>query len=365
LLVQNKETGAFGPNQLYMKKPLWFIKIFNYEYWTWWVFYLPMLPYWLYQALRTRSFAFFSSANPFIEMGGFFGESKINILDHIPTEYKPQTLFFKSETPRTTLLNAITEAGLTFPLILKPNVGERGFEVERISNQTELEQYLHQNTTDLIVQEYVDYGIELGVLYNRLPGSPRGRVTSVTLKEFLSVTGDGHHTIAQLMEQNTRARFQLAAMHKRLGSGMQAVLPAGTVRLLEPIGNHCRGTKFLNANHLINEQLHAVFDRIAAHMPDFHYGRFDMRVRSYPDLYEGRYIRIMELNGASSEPGHIYDPHFGLWRAYRDLAQHWKILADICIEQRKRGVQPTPFGELLRVSYGHFFGRKATAQISP
>lgn len=321
------------------------------------MFYLPMLPYWLWQALRTRSFAFFTSANPFIEMGGFFGESKINILEHIPAQYKPQTLFFAGKPSLIDITTQLSKAGLSFPIVLKPNVGERGFEVEKITDLAALERYLAHHPTDLIVQEYVDYDIELGVLYNRLPGQAQGQVTSVTLKEFLSVQGNGHSSIEQLMEQETRARFQLQAMRQRLGAGIQEVLPQGEKRMLEPIGNHCRGTKFLNANHLIDQRLNRVFDEIAQHMPDLHYGRFDMRVRSYADLYQGQYIRIMELNGASSEPGHIYDPQYTLRQAYRDLAQHWKILADICIAQRQRGVQPTPFGELLRVSYQHFFGK--------
>lgn len=340
-----------------MRTPLFFIKLFNYEYWTWWAFYLPMIPYWLYQALRTRSFAYFTSANPFIEQGGFFGESKINILDHIPAAYKPRTLFFKQGTAVQIILQSLHEAQLTFPIIVKPNVGERGFEVEKIMDEQTLIRYVERSPADLIVQEYVDFEIELGVLYNRIPGKKWGRVSSVTLKEFLSVTGDGKSTIEELMQQSTRARFQLDAMHKRLGKGMQEVLPFGKTRMLEPIGNHCRGTKFLNANHLINPTLNQVFDQIASQMPDFHYGRFDMRVKSYEDLYAGTNIRIMELNGASSEPGHIYDPSVGLWKAYRDLAHHWKILADICIEQRKRGILPTPFGELMQVSYQHFFGK--------
>ncbi|MFN8353998.1 MAG: hypothetical protein U0Y10_06125 [Spirosomataceae bacterium] len=341
-----------------IKVPLFFIKLVKYEYWTWWMFYLPLLPYWLYQAFRTRSFAFFTAANPFIEQGGFFGESKINILDHIPAQYKPQTLFFTKDTSTDTVLEAIARAQLDFPLIIKPNVGERGFEVEKILHPQQLDAYLKRRPSDFIIQEYVDFQIELGVLYNRLPGRP-GQVTSVTLKEFLSVTGDGVSTIEQLMEQSTRARFQIDTMRTRLGKGIEEVLPQGEVRQLEPIGNHCRGTKFLNANHLINPTLHKVFDQLAASMPDFNYGRFDLRVRSYDDLYRGQYIRVMELNGASSEPGHIYDPSYTLWKAYRDLASHWKILADICLEQRKRGVYPTPFDEVVKVAKAHFFPSKA------
>jgi hypothetical protein len=79
-----------------------------------------------------------------------------------------------------------------------------------------------------------------------------------------------------------------------------------------------------------------------------------MKVKSIEDLYEGKNIRIMELNGVSSEPGHIYDPKNTLWAAYRDLALHWKIIADISIQQQRQGIMPVPFGILWKVVKEHF-----------
>ncbi len=336
------------------KKPLWLIKITTYEYWTWWVFYLPLLPYWLYLALRTRSLTFFTNADPCIDYGGFFGESKMAILRQIPPEYLPQTLFVPQGTSFTNLSTQLSEANIAFPLIAKPNIGERGTQVEKLLTEAELQHYCQHNSVDFIIQEYIDYTLELGVLYYRMPNEPRGKVSSVTQKEFLSIVGNGQSTVEELMETNTRARFQLASMRKRLGEGMQKVYPKGEKVLLEPIGNHCRGTKFINANDLINDTLHEVFNNIALPIEGFHYGRFDMRVRSIEDLYEGKNIRIMELNGVSSEPGHIYDPQYSLWQAYKDLANHWRIIADISIQQQQKGFQPVPVKVLWQVVKQHF-----------
>ena len=146
-------------------------------------------------------------------------------------------------------------------------------------------------------------------------------------------------------------------MRKRIGDmGMEEVIKAGEKRILEPIGNHCRGTKFLDDNHLINSQIDKIFDKIALPIDGFHFGRFDMKVKSIEDLYEGKNIRIMELNGVSSEPGHIYDPKNTLWAAYRDLAHHWKIIADISIQQQRKGIMPVPANVLWGVVKGHFLG---------
>ncbi len=340
-----------------LKLPLWLIKLTNFEYWTWWMFYVPLLPYWLFQAIRTRSLTFFTNADPCIDYGGFFGESKMEILRQIPKDYLPKTIFIEKQKDLKTIVDRLIQEDLVYPIICKPDVGERGTQVEKLYSNYDLVQYLSNVQEDFIIQEFITYDIELGVLYYRYPDASTGKVTSVTRKEFLAVFGDGKSTVEQLMRQSTRARFQIDSMRKRLGDmGMNEIIKLGEKRILEPIGNHCRGTKFLDDNHLLNSTLDEVFDKIALTIDGFHFGRFDLKVNSIEDLYEGKNIRIMELNGVSSEPGHIYDPKNTLWAAYRDLAHHWKIIADISIQQQRRGIMPVPFGVLWKVVKGHFVG---------
>ena len=338
-----------------IKYPLWLIKLTHFEYWTWWMFYVPLLPYWLFQAIRTRSLTFFTNADPCIDYGGFFGESKMEILRQIPKEYLPKTIFIEKQSDLKTIVDRLIQEDLVYPIICKPDVGERGTQVEKLYSNYDLVQYLSNVQADFIIQEFINYDIELGVLYYRYPNASIGKVTSVTRKEFLAVLGDGKSNVVQLMQQSTRARFQIKSMRKRLGDmGMNEIIKSGEKRILEPIGNHCRGTKFLDNNFLLNSQLDEVFDKIALTIDGFHYGRFDMKVKSIEDLYRGKNIRIMELNGVSSEPGHIYDPKNTLWSAYRDLAHHWKIIADISIQQQRRGIMPVPFGILWKVVKRHF-----------
>lgn len=61
----------------------------------------------------------------------------------------------------------------------------------------------------------------------------------------------------------------------------------------------------------------------------------------------------MELNGASSEPGHIYDPSLTLSEAYKDLLYHWKRLADISKGNMELGFKPTSFMLIIK-SYWKF-----------
>lgn len=337
-----------------MRIPLPIIKIINYEYWPWWVFYLPMAPYWLYLAFKTRSFTYFTSVNPGIEAGGFYGESKIDILKKINPRFLPKTVFIEKKSEFEKAIRLLTTSHLVFPVIAKPNIGERGTNVAKIETVEQLKNYHSSTQEDYIIQEFISYPIEFGVLFSRLPNETKGKVSSLTMKEFLTVTGDGKSTIRELIENSTRARFQLEVLKSKLGESIHDNLPENEKLLLEPIGNHCRGTKFVNANHLINGKLDEVFSRIAESFEGFYYGRFDMKVASIEDLYRGENIKIMELNGVSSDPGHIYDPNYQLWKAYRDLRWHWKRGAEISIHNQKRGFQPLPFSEVWAIIKKHF-----------
>ena len=336
------------------KTPLFLIRMVRYEYWAWWVFYLPIIPYWLYLAFKSRSLTYFTAANPGIEAGGFFGESKIGILDKIAEQYKPRTVFIAGQPPLALVARRLAEAGIRFPLIAKPDVGERGNQVEKLHGKAELQHYLAGNQSDIIFQEFVDYELEMGVFFHRQPGAPNGKVSSVTLKKFLSVTGNGISTIEELMGQSNRARFQLKKFRQRLGGQMQQILPDGEVKTLEYIGNHCRGTLFYSGNHLINKRLHEIFSDIALPIDGFYYGRFDIKVRSLADLYAGRHIRVLELNGVSAEPAHIYDPGYTLLRAYRDFARHMDIMHRICQENIKNGARPVSVKQLWLTVKKHF-----------
>lgn len=326
-----------------MRIPLFLFKIFKYEYWPWWVFYLPVLPYWVYLSLKNRSFAYFSVANPGIDLGGFFGESKSEILSLIDRQYLPKSTSVDSKLEFTILKKNILDNDIEYPLIAKPDVGERGNDVCKIIGEDELIQYHAKADYNYIIQEFIDYDLEFGVLYSRLPNEERGEVSSVTLKEFLTVVGDGKSSILELMQKSTRARFQILRLEKTMGNSIHHI-PADCEKvLLEPIGNHCRGTRFINFNRIINDNLNKVFDKISLPIEGFYYGRFDLKVKSIEDFQNGNFIKIMELNGASSEPGHIYDTSFTLFRAYKDLLYHWKRLADIAAININKGLKPVSF----------------------
>ena len=310
----------------------------NFEYWPSWLFYLPMLPYATWLILKARSLTLFTAVNPSINNSGVLESSKYDALKLIPQQWLPTTLLVKLGTPLNDAVAMVSGSGITYPFIAKPDIGERGKGVEKINSDSELATYLMEAQMDTILQAYIDFPVELGVFYYRYPDEANGIVNSVVIKDFLTVIGDGKSTLAELMNQHIRAQKRMDYLLQKFDGQLDNVLPTGEKLLLEPIGNHSRGTTFLNGNHLLNNQLNQVFDTICKDIPGFYYGRLDIRVPSVEDLYAGKHIKVMELNGVSSEPGHIYDPQYSLIKAYRDLHEHAQILYRIGTTNHKNGV---------------------------
>ncbi|MEM9858985.1 MAG: hypothetical protein AAF843_16625 [Bacteroidota bacterium] len=314
-----------------------FIKLRSWEYWPFGVVYAPVFIYWIWLSLKARSFFFFSASNPSIENGGMLGESKIKIFDLIPNELKPITLYFQADTSFHSIRHKISLSSLDYPVIAKPDIGERGWMVRRLDNDNELENYLKEIPVAFLIQEFLNEPIEMGVFYYRYPDKEEGEVTSVVIKEMLTVTGDGQSTLGELIFHNDRAKLQLDQLKVRYHSDWNNIIPKEEPQELVSIGNHCLGTKFLNGNHLINNQLHRVFDGISKKISGFYFGRYDIRVSSKKDLYAGN-IKIMELNGAGAEPAHIYDPGFSFFRGVATLLKHWQILYKISVQNHQNGV---------------------------
>lgn len=318
-------------------------KIYNWEFWPFWIFYIPVYVKYIWYTFRTGSPLFFAAANPLMEIGGFAAYSKHRVLSKVPNQYLPKTTLVNPPFSIPEFKKVLDELDFTYPVILKPDKGERGFGVEKIDQDQDLEVYLKSAKHDLIIQEYIDYPIELGIMYHRMPDEETGHITSIVQKDFLHVIGDGTSTLKTLFEKGNRTKRLLEKLNADFIDQLDIIPKKGDVIELEPIGNHVRGTTFLNANYLINDQLTKVINDIALEIPDFFFGRFDLRVKSMEDLFIGQHIKIMEVNGANSEPAHIYDPETKLIEAYKHLFKHWRILFLISRQNHQKGVQYPPF----------------------
>jgi hypothetical protein len=295
----------------YNRSPF-FIKLFNWEYWPFEVVYFPVFFYWLWLSAKAKSFFFFNTANPTIENGGYLMESKFDIYQLIPKEYYPKTIFFPAATSTGFVCEMMKKENLLFPVIAKPDIGMKGKGVKKIDDEKQLVQYIQGNQVNFLIQEFVPYENEAGIFYCRFPNQDKGFISGIVLKDFLSVTGDGFSTIKELIIQNERSLLQLNPLIEEYGNKLDVVLPEGENLLLVPYGNHARGAKFTDVSYLADKELTDAIDSVCQRIEGFYFGRLDIRYSSWEELKNGNFS-IIELNGAGSEPTHIYDPKHSIF----------------------------------------------------
>lgn len=314
-------------------------KLLNWEYWPMPIVYLPISPIWLFYTLKAKSFFYFNAANPSIKNGGMAMESKKEIYDLLPKQYYPQTLFFKSDTKLTEVASCIFNNKINFPLIAKPDIGMKGFGVQIINNTKELYQYLNKNNSNFLVQELITYKNEVGIFYCRIPSNANGEITGIVSKDFLSITGNGNSTVNELIKENPRCLLQIKALEKIFpASFFETILEPNKKVILVPYGSHTRGSQFNNITNKLDEKLYNTFNNICKNIQGFYYGRLDIMYDNWEDLCNGKNFSIIELNGAGSEPTHIYDPKQSLFFAWKEIIKHWKLLYKISAENNFKGV---------------------------
>lgn len=290
---------------------------------------------------------FFSAANPCMRFGGLVAYSKTDVTKLIPQSYLPKTIFVEMEDAVSDIEKALEQKGMTLPLIIKPDMGERGKGVKILRSEVELRHALSNLKERMLLQTYEDLPMELGVMYSRKADEPIGRITSIVLKDFPTVIGDGKSTLLELILGNLRTRLSYKIHIKRLATRLDEVPKAGEKVRIVNIGNHMLGTTFNNGNHLINPELVMVFDRLAKQVQGFHLGRFDVRTESIEALQKGNF-KVIELNGVNSEPCHIFHPGRSIFLAWRDLFKHWNRIYQVSVQNHRNGVPYAGYFEIQR-----------------
>lgn len=319
----------------------------RFEFWHPMLFYAPLVPYYTWLAIRHRSITLPSAVNPSIYSGGICRESKSQILDLVPAEHRESIAKYAvfrqaGSLPLQERLSGVLEAakanGINLPFVAKPDEGQRGDGVQKINTEAALREYLRTfpQTVPLIVQELIDWPGEAGVLYYRHPDSRQGSILSITLKELPQVVGDGTRSIRQLVEADSRAKL-MAAVYLRRQPAPDRVPVAGESVPLVFAGNHCQGAIFRDGTKLVTPELVARFAAISDSMPEFYFGRFDVKYKSLSDFLAGGAFKAVEINAASAESTHIWDAEMTLTGAYKALFNQFRILFEIGSANRKRG----------------------------
>lgn len=332
-----------------------------FEFWPMWAFYPPVMLYAVWLMLRYRGALLPTVANPSFPGGGFYGESKAEILalarKHLPTWVAPFIRLQRPESPqaapaaeRDAALAALSAAQITLPVVAKPDLGCRGAGVKLVRTADDLLAYIKgfPNGAAFLLQRLVPFEGEAGIFYCRLPGERQGRVVSITLKYFPHVIGDGRRNLRQLILADPRAG-RLSHLYLRRHTARLSDVPrAGVPIRLAFAGSHSRGAIFRNGTHLVTPEMEARFEAIARAMPEFHFGRFDVRFEDFADVRRGTGFTILEINGAGAESTHIWDRRTGLLQAWRDLMRQYRWLFQIGAANRARGFKPMSIFSFVR-----------------
>jgi hypothetical protein len=67
----------------------------------------------------------------------------------------------------------------------------------------------------------------------------------------------------------------------------------------------------------------------------FYFGRLDIRFNNWDELCAGRNFSVIELNGAGSEPAHIYDPKHSIFFGWKEIIRHLNLLYHISRENKQ------------------------------
>lgn len=331
-----------------------FARLVRWEFWPSWAFYPPIVAFIFLRSARARPFMAVTAANPCLKAGGIVGETKEDALAPLQANAPRHVAGFtmlRAAWPaaeRLSALRAFAEAGTGYPLVLKPDIGQRGRGVAVIRSEAEATAYLADAPEDVVAQRHVG-GVEYGVFVYRDPATGRVEILSIVSKCFPSVVGDGRTRLADLILHDARARLIAPGLFEQLQARLDHIPAAGETVPLVEIGAHCRGSLFLDARHLASEPLRQTMTEIVDAVPGYHFGRLDLRCPDEASLVAGRDLKVLELNGVTAESAHIYHPGTPLIDGWRAMIRQWDIAIAIGEANAARGAATLGFVELLRL----------------
>ena len=291
---------------------------------SWW-FHLPMLVLGVSWAMRLGKANYFAAANPALENGGMYNYSKFSAQNHFPQVNLPATCLIHSTEDLASILEKASSHQIVFPLIIKPDKGERGKGVKLIGNPDELEKYLLGQPKDYyLIQKFIDKSQEYGVFFIKNPVTGELSIPSLTRKISLQVIGDGISRMSDLIQNHPRA-----SRYQRLFqiSDPDYIPFSGEKVKLSPMGNHCKGAVFLDYSNRINSEMIAALEIVFKSVNGINYGRLDVKVDHLMDLTDPAKIIILEVNGANAEPIHLYSPEKTYPQGLKTINDYFRQMA--------------------------------------
>jgi hypothetical protein len=329
--------------------------LLNWVHWPFYIFYLPIAPFWISYYFRTGSFWFYTASNPTLTFGGFEGEAKTEMYSQLPEKFCPRTESIHPFMTFSSVLEQVQKRAFSYPFIVKPDVGMKGLLFRKIESEDQLKKYHEQMPVTYLVQEFINYPLEISIFYLRKPGDQSGRITAMIQKNLPTVEGDGSSSLQALIEKKFTGK-ELKNIRRDLSRELHSIPPKGKQVIVSHIANLYNGAFFTNLTSRINDRIQSLFDNISWDS-QFLYGRYDIKAASVDAFCRGEDFYILEFNGAGSVPNHIYTGDYTLTQSYREILKHWRWMYEISRENRESGIPYYSFRQgfhFLRQSKKHF-----------
>ncbi len=273
-----------------------------------------------------KDFVYLPLVNPAMDgLWGFLFLSKDETYKHLPSEFLPKSIKFTNREDKDGILKKMKESNIHFPCIAKPDFWEQSFWVAYITNETELEAYLETALPECLLQEYInkkkEYWIYCLKKWDTFTVSScvekvkpyiegNGSDSIENLVQWLSISEDIKHRILQSIPVNER--FQVPQTGKHIN-----IVKSGSSYF-----------GIIMEKRKIDKKIEEEMNEILTNYKGFYAGRFDILADSLEDIVAKKY-KIVELNGSSWIPLHIYNPSNTVQENHDIMNQHFQDLFDI------------------------------------
>lgn len=328
-----------------------------FEFWPGWVMYFPVGLQWIILSIRYGSLTLPFLANPSLRLSGMVGVGKTELMSQATDKAKEVILPYichkvSDISAKEQAIDCIEKAkkiAIHLPFACKPNIGCRGVGVKLIETQDQLENVIktYPKGADLLCQKLASFESEVGIFYVKNPETGTCNIPSMTQKILPRVIGDGTRTLGELISQDPRAGKLKFLYEKRHKKNWDYIPEEGENIRLVFSASHSKGAIFIDARDHITPELTDAISEIMKGLPNFYYGRLDVKFKDLNTLKQGKNLEVVEINGASAESIHIWDKDAKFIDAINALLWQYRTLFKLGAYQRSQGKKPPKLSEFL------------------
>lgn len=101
--------------------------------------------------------------------------------------------------------------------------------------------------------------------------------------------------------------------------------------------NKDQGGIYKDLTSCVTPELTKRIDQIAQGIPEFYFGRFDIKFNNIEKLLDGKSFKVLELNSTLSADGRMYSDDANLFSQYGNQFRTCKEMLEIAAANKKRG----------------------------